>query len=85
MESQVFFQLATGYIFVNVQIRFQTTYRVIGLLVVQRQDEATGRTERQFLKSTENGASVRTRLEDSQHKRYMLISFTGSWEQHVVM
>ena len=52
-----------------------------GLLMVQHRDEATAREVRQFSKSAENGASVRSWLEDSQHERYMVISFPGAWER----
>ena len=49
--------------------------------MVQHRDEATARAVRQFSKSAENGASVRSWLEDSQHERYMVVSFPGAWER----
>ena len=52
----------------------------IGLLMVQHCDEAAKRAGRQFLKSKQNGASVRSWLEDSWHELYMVVSFSGTWE-----
>ena len=48
--------------------------------MVQCRDEATEHAERQFSISAENGASVRSRLKDSQHRHFSLVSFPGALE-----